>query len=67
MNVGGARGSIVAWGPMLQVGSSLVRFLMRSSGRLSLQQKWVPGIFLGGKGRPARKADNLTAICEPNV
>jgi hypothetical protein len=24
-----------------------------------------PGIFLGGKGRPARKADNLTAICEP--
>jgi hypothetical protein len=21
----------------------------------------------GGKGRPARKADNLTAICEPNV
>jgi hypothetical protein len=20
-----------------------------------------------GKGRPARKADNLTAICEPNV
>jgi hypothetical protein len=34
-------------------------------GRLSLQQKWVPRIFLGGKGRPARKADNLTAICEP--
>jgi hypothetical protein len=23
--------------------------------------------FLGGKGRPARKADNLTAICEPIV
>jgi hypothetical protein len=21
----------------------------------------------GGKGRPARKADNLTAICKPNV
>jgi hypothetical protein len=21
----------------------------------------------GGKGRPASKADNLTAICEPNV
>jgi hypothetical protein len=21
----------------------------------------------GGKGWPARKADNLTAICEPNV
>jgi hypothetical protein len=25
------------------------------------------GIFLGSKGRPARKADNLTAICEPTV
>jgi hypothetical protein len=24
-------------------------------------------IFLAGKGRPARKADNLTAICEPIV
>jgi hypothetical protein len=26
--------------------------------------EWLPGIFLGVKGRPARKADNLTAICE---
>jgi hypothetical protein len=24
-------------------------------------------IFLGGKKRPARRADNLTAICEPIV
>jgi hypothetical protein len=24
-------------------------------------------ILPGGKGRPARKADNLTAICEPIV
>jgi hypothetical protein len=23
--------------------------------------------FPGGKGRPARKADNLTALCEPAV
>jgi hypothetical protein len=23
--------------------------------------------LLGGKGQPARKADNLTAICEPTV
>jgi hypothetical protein len=30
--------------------------------RLSLS-----GIFLGGKGQPARKADKLTAICEPIV
>jgi hypothetical protein len=29
-------------------------------------QRWVPGIFGGVKGgRPARKADNLTTICEP--
>jgi hypothetical protein len=25
------------------------------------------GIHPGGKGRPVRKADNLTAICEPIV
>jgi hypothetical protein len=31
------------------------------------EQKLVSGIFLGGEGRPARKADNLTAICEPIV
>jgi hypothetical protein len=33
-------------------------------GRLNLEQKTVPGIFLGSKGQPARKADNLTVICE---
>jgi hypothetical protein len=27
----------------------------------------VPGIFLGGEGPSARKADNLTAIYEPIV
>jgi hypothetical protein len=68
---------------LLQTGRSRDRFPMRSLdfsiylifpaalwpwGRLSLQQKWVPGIFLGVKGgRPARKAENLTAICEPIV
>jgi hypothetical protein len=30
-------------------------------------KKWVPGIFPGGKGRPARGSDNLTAICEPII
>jgi hypothetical protein len=25
----------------------------------------IPRIFLRGKPRPARKADNLTTICEP--
>jgi hypothetical protein len=29
--------------------------------------KMSTGIFLVGKGRPARKADKLTAICEPIV
>ena len=32
-------------------------------GRLSLQQKWVPGVFPGGKKRPVRKADNLPPSC----
>jgi hypothetical protein len=32
-----------------------------------LGSKWVLRIFLGVKMWPARKADNLTAICEPNV
>jgi hypothetical protein len=36
--------------------------------RLSPKQKWVPGYFLGSiGGRPARKALNLTAICEQIV
>jgi hypothetical protein len=34
-------------------------------GRLSLQQNWAPEIFLGVKGHPARKADNLTVTFEP--
>jgi hypothetical protein len=70
----GARGSIVGWGIMLQAGRSRVRLPMRSVGfvnwpnpssrtialgRLSLQQKWVPGIILEGK------ADNLAAIFQP--
>jgi hypothetical protein len=75
----GARGSIVGWGTMLPAGWSRVWFPMRSldfsitssfqphysPGVDSVWQKWVLGP--GGKGRPARKADNLTAICEPIV
>jgi hypothetical protein len=34
-------------------------------GRLSLQQKWVPAIFLVDIGRSARKADDLTIVCVP--
>ena len=60
----GARGGAVGWGTALQVGRSQVRFSMVSLGFfidiilpaalwpwgwLSLQQKWVPGIFPGDK------------------
>jgi hypothetical protein len=31
---------------------------------LSFYQKWLLGIFLGGEGLPACKADNFVAICE---
>jgi hypothetical protein len=77
----GARGSVVGWGTILQAGRSRVRIPMRwffsiylifsvalsPCPWLSLGQKWVPGIILGRKGRPALKADNLTTICEPIV
>jgi hypothetical protein len=71
----GVRGGTVDWGTALQVGRSRVRFPMVSLeffidvilpaalwpwGWLSLQQKWVPGIFPGGWRRPVRRADNLT-------
>jgi hypothetical protein len=79
---GGTHGSIIGWVIMLHAGRSWVRFSMRSfdlstelmlpailwpRGRFSLQQRWMPGIFLGSKARPAHKVDNLTVICEPIV
>jgi hypothetical protein len=74
----GARGCAVGWGTMLQAGRSRFRFPMRSLdfsidqilppalydwGRLSLYQKWVPGIFLGVKGGRRVKLTTL----EPSV
>jgi hypothetical protein len=67
---------------MLQTGRSRVRFPMRSldsfnlpypSRRTMALVSTEPLVLVvtrslsGGKGRPARKADNLTAICEPTV
>jgi hypothetical protein len=78
----GGHGSVVGWGTMLQVGRSRIRFLTRSldffnfpnlsSRTMSLASaqpltEMSTRILPGGKGRPARQADNLTAICEPAV
>jgi hypothetical protein len=74
-------GSVVGWGTMLQAGRSRDRVPIRRIfsislilpaplwpwGGLSLQRKWVPGIFLMGKGRPARRADNFTLIFQPII
>jgi hypothetical protein len=36
-------------------------------GRLSLLTEISTRNLAGGKGQPARKADNFTTICEPTV
>jgi hypothetical protein len=56
---------------MLEAGRSRVRFPMRSLdltlGSTQLLTEMSTRNLLGGRGRPSRKADNLTAICEPIV
>jgi hypothetical protein len=71
-------GSVVGWGNMLQAGSifdevtgffnwpnpSSRTVALRSTQPLTeMSARNLPG----GKGRPARKADNLTVICESIV
>jgi hypothetical protein len=68
-------GGVVSWGTALQAGRWRMRFpivvigifqwtklpaALRPSGRLSLQQKKVPGIFSGRYRRRLLRADNLT-------
>jgi hypothetical protein len=77
----GARGSVVGWGTMLQVGSSPVRvpdevdFLtdliipaaLMALGSTQPLTEMSTRNLPGGKKRPARRADNFAAIYEPNV
>jgi hypothetical protein len=78
-----ARSSVVGWGTMLQAGRSRLPVSMRwiffnwsnpSSRTMALgstqplTEMSTRNLPAGrGEGRPARKADNLTAICEPIV
>jgi hypothetical protein len=45
----------------------LLPFLIFHFLLFSFQPHYGTGNLPGGKGRPARKADNFTAICEPIV
>jgi hypothetical protein len=76
----GESGGVVGLSTMLQARGSRVRFPMRPFDFFSSPNPSSPTIalgstqlltemsttsLLGGKGRPVRKADNLTVICEP--
>jgi hypothetical protein len=77
----GARGSVVGWGTMLQGGRSPVRIpdyvdvfnLPNHSSRTMALGSTQPITEMstrnlpGCKKRPVLRADNLAAICEPNV
>jgi hypothetical protein len=78
----GAHGSVVGWGTMLQAGRSRIRIPGEVIGFFNWPNPSSRTVALGstqpltemstrdlpgGKGRPALKADNLTAVCEPIV
>jgi hypothetical protein len=66
----GVRGSVFGYGTMLQAGRPQVRFPMSPSSRTVAVGSTQPVTEMStrnlpeGKGRPALKADHLTAICE---
>jgi hypothetical protein len=80
-NESGARGSVVGWGTMLQAVRSPVRVpdevdffnLPNPSSRTMALWSTKPLTAMstrdlpGGKKRQTRRANNLDAICEPNV
>jgi hypothetical protein len=78
----GARGGIVGLGTLLHAGRSRVIFPMRSLdfsidlilpaalmalGSIQPLTEMSTRNLPGGKGRPARGAENLTATCQPTV
>jgi hypothetical protein len=74
----GARGRVIGWGTMLQVagsGPDEVNFFNwpNPSNRTMALESTQPLTEMstrnlpGGNGRPVRKADNITGICEPTV
>jgi hypothetical protein len=77
----GARGSVVGSGTIVQAGRSPVQVLdevdffnLPNSSSCTMALRSTQPLtemstrnLLGGKKRPAYRADNLDAICEPNV
>jgi hypothetical protein len=74
--------SVVGWGTELQAGRSRIRLPVRlldffnwpnpssrtmALGLTQLLTEMSTKNLPGGKGQPARKADNLITICEPIV
>jgi hypothetical protein len=69
-----ARGSVVGYGSILRAGRSQIRIPIRSLDfsidltlPSALRSRGSTRNLPGGKRRPARMADNLTAICKPSL